>query len=347
MKKTGKALADVIPGLGALTFDNSVGKIFVTSGTGVIGYRVAVSLLEAGHKDVRVGIWKGDRQGFDNNIGEDCAKILEDKGAEVIEFDWANDEDYNLALENVKTVFCTIPHIKGWADAFPSFLKMCKEKRVEHFVKISFLRPTHSFKGVAESARQYREQVPFAAFHGTCDDLLEHAKSDSRISYTILCTSHLYSTPLLHQGKTMKKDKKFVTASYGMGVNYVSPNDVADAAVVVLLNQKPYRNKVYNLTGAAPLKDSDIAKVLSEHYGHPMEHVQLGYHDYKADVKGRGLPDWQVRDSAAFERMKATGVDEDPSAYTTDLQTIIGKPPETFKEYINNKSCMRPGLTFQ
>ena len=28
----------------------------VTSGTGVLGYRVAVSLLEAGHKDVRVGI---------------------------------------------------------------------------------------------------------------------------------------------------------------------------------------------------------------------------------------------------------------------------------------------------
>lgn len=243
-------------------------------------------------------------------------------------------------------MFCTIPHIPGWADAFPAFLRECKLKKVEHFVKISFLRATHSFKGVAESARQYRENVPFASFHGTCDDLLEHAKNDSRISFTILCTSHLYSTPLLHQGKTLRDDRKFVTASYGMGVNYVSPNDVADAAVVVLLNQKPYRNKVYNLTGKSPLKDSEIAAALSDHYGHPIEHVQLGYHDYEADVKKRGLPDWQVRDSSAFERMKATGVDEIPAAYTTDLESIIGKAPETFVEYLKNKSCMRPGLTF-
>ena len=33
-------------------------------------------------------------------------------------------------------------------------------KKVEHFVKISFLRPTHAFKGVAEIARQYRDNVP-------------------------------------------------------------------------------------------------------------------------------------------------------------------------------------------
>ena len=45
----------------------------VTSGTGVVGYRVAVSLLEAGHKDVRVGIWKGDRQG--SSVTDDVAKV--------------------------------------------------------------------------------------------------------------------------------------------------------------------------------------------------------------------------------------------------------------------------------
>ena len=47
-------MADVIPGLGKLTFDDDLGKIFVTSGTGVVGYRVAMSLLEQGQKDVRV-----------------------------------------------------------------------------------------------------------------------------------------------------------------------------------------------------------------------------------------------------------------------------------------------------
>ena len=249
-------------------------------------------------------------------------------------------------MEGVKTVFCTLPHIEGWADVFPSFLKSCKTKKIEHFVKLSFLRPTHAFKGVAEIARQYRENVPFVAFHGTCDDILEQAKSTSRISYTILCTSHIMSAPLLIQGKGLREDKTFVSASYGMGVNYVSPNDVADAAVVVILNQKPHRNKTYNLTGPGPVRDSEIVALLSKRYGEPIKHVQLGYHEYKEDVKKRGLPAWMVRDAATMERMKAHGLDELKSSYTKDYFEITGHQPETFEGYLDNTTCMRPGLTF-
>jgi len=154
------------------------------------------------------------------------------------------------------------------------------------------------------------------------------------------------STPLLLQGDGLRKDKKFVSASYGMGVNYVSPNDVADAAVVVLLHPKAYRNKTYNLTGTGPTRDAAVVKLLSDRYGEPIEHIQLGYHEYVADVKKRGLPDWQIKDSAAFEKMKAFGGDEQPGSYTKDFAMIIGKTPENFKDYLEHVSSMRPGLTF-
>jgi|UniRef100_A0A8J9SAC1 NAD(P)H dehydrogenase (quinone) len=341
MKKTGKALADVIPGLGKFTFDSDLGTVFITSGTGVIGYRVALSLLEAGHKSVRVGIWYGDRQigGDDKSFAQKCAETLEAKGAEVVDFDWGNEASFENALSGAKTVFCTIPHMDHWSDVFPTFLKKSKEKKVEHFIKVSFLR-----KGAA--AERYRSNVQFAEFHGTCDDILEHAKSDSRISYTILCASHLMSTPLIHQGKMLREDHKFITASYGMGVNYVSPNDIADAAVVVLMDRKTHRNKVYNLSGPGPITDRQVSRLLTEFYGTDIQHIEMGYHDYKKDVKARGLPDWLVRDSAEFEKMKASGVDELSSSYSPDLEKIIGKKPETFKDYLQNKSCMRPGATF-
>lgn len=166
------------------------------------------------------------------------------------------------------------------------------------------------------------------------------------MSYTILCTSHLMSTPLLHQGRLLKEESKFVTASYGMGVNYVSPNDVADAAVVVLLDRKNHRNKTYNLTGPGPTYDKDVAKLLSKAYGKEIEHVSLGYHDYKKDILQRKLPAWLVRDSAAFEKMKASGIDELRSSYTNDLVKLIGKTPETFADYLDNRNSQRPGLTF-
>jgi uncharacterized protein YbjT (DUF2867 family) len=341
LKKTTKALADVIPGLGKFTFDSDLGSVFVTSGTGVVGYRVALSLLEAGHKNVRVGIWKGDRLiGGDNSLGQKVADLLESKGAEVVDFDWSNEDDYGKALEGVKTVFCSLPHMQGWADVFPAFLRKCKDNKVEHFIKLSFLR-----KG--DAGERYRETVPFVNFHGTCDDILQQAKSDSRISYTILCTSHLMSTPLLHQGDLLRDECKFITASYGMGVNYISPNDVADAAMVVLLDRKKHRNTVYELTGPGPTTDGEVAKLLTEHYGKDIEHVQLGYHDYKRNDKERGLPDWLIRDHAAFEKMKASGVDELASSYTDQLEKLTGKKPETFKEYLSNKECMRPGLKFE
>jgi uncharacterized protein YbjT (DUF2867 family) len=134
----------------------------VTSGTGVIGYRVAMSLLEAGHTDVRVGIWRGDRQeetsgATDRSFADNIARILQDKGAEVVDFDWTDEDGYKEALAGVKTVFCTIPHMDHWADVFPNFLLRCKKAKIEHFVKVSFLRHLPHTK----TSQLYRENVPF------------------------------------------------------------------------------------------------------------------------------------------------------------------------------------------
>ena len=342
LKTPGKMLADVIPGLGKFTYDNDSGTIFITSGTGVIGYRVAMSLLEAGHKSIRVGVWKGERafgpDDGDNSFVTNVVEALENKGAEVVDFDWKDASTYKAALQGCKSVFCTIPHMDEWSSVFPAWIEACKEMKVEHFVKISFLRNN--------AGDEYRKTVPFVKFHSTCDDLLENTPKVSRISFTILCTSHLMSTPLLHQGTVLTKEHKYVTASYGMGVNYVSPNDVADAAVVVLLDQKPHRNRVYNLTGPGPVFDRDVAHLLSKAYETEIKHVELGYHDYKREVQARGLPKWLVKDSAAFEKMKASGIDEFNTSYTKDIQKIIGKEPETFADYLENKASQRPGRTF-
>ena len=214
---TGKALGDIIPGLGKFTFDPNLGTVFVTSGSGVIGQRVALSLLEAGIEDVRVGIWRGDRDVGDKSLGQKAADELTARGATVVDFDWSNPDSFPEALTEVNSVFCTIPHMQGWQEVFPAFLSIAKKLKVEHFVKVSFFQ--------SDKTNGAYQNVPFVNFHSTCDDILKLATSDSRISYTILHTTHLMSTPLIHQGPSMRTEKKFVTASYGMGVNYVSPND--------------------------------------------------------------------------------------------------------------------------
>jgi NAD(P)H dehydrogenase (quinone) len=270
-------------------------------------------------------------------FADSIADLLAYKGAEVIDFDWSDPTGFEIALKGVKTVFCSIPHMDGWADVFPQFLKVCRSSKVEHFVKISFIRNN-------AMGDQYRANVPFVKFHATCDELLE--QSSTGLSHTILGCTHFMSTPLLHQGVALTRDHKFVTASYGMGVNYISPNDVSDAVMVVLLNRKDHRNKSYNLTGKHPVFDSEIAELLSKKYAAPIQHIELGYHKYKLDVQERGLPEWLVRDSAEFERMKASGIDEKPTSYCKDLEVLIGRQAATFEEYLDSTSTMRPGLKF-
>lgn len=368
-------LGDILPTLQSLSVADQAtamaGRVLVTSGSGVIAYRVAMSLLEAGHPMVRVGIYSGKEDRGDEGCGPQCAEALRAKGAEVVDFDWTNEGDFSPALKDVTTVFCTIPHAAGWQDVFPKFVRKCMYKNVQHFVKVSFLKPgkagatspnnnnghhQHSransnTKAFNDMATQYRDRVPFCAFHGACDDyLLQVARQDDNpMTCTILGSGHLMTSPLFLQGSGLRKEHTFVTASYSMGVNYVSPNDVADAAVVVILNRNSpqHANHIYNITGPEPTTDAHVAKLLTASFGCPIEHISLGYHEYVERIKKRGLPAWQVKDSAAMERMKAMGYDELSTSYTKDLEKLTGKKAESFASFLKTQSSsMRPGMAF-
>jgi NAD(P)H dehydrogenase (quinone) len=266
-------------------------------------------------------------------------------------------KDFDEALKDVQIVFCTVYRVEGWQHMFPKFVRKCSYKNIEHFVNLSFLHPIlRDPKGTSlehqfcEMALKYREKVPYCSFHGNLDDyVITTANNDSCMVYTILASAHLMTNALFLQGKILRADHKYVSASYGMGINYVSPNDVADAAVVVILKRKEHANRIYNLTGPGPTKDSEVVQLLSELiYKEPIEHVQLGYHEYMDHMRRvRKLPAWQVKDAAEFEKMKAMGYDEAPTSYTKDLETLTGKRPETFSDFLRNqKSCMRPGKSF-
>eukprot|EP00586_Coscinodiscus_wailesii_P014896 CAMPEP_0172500506 /NCGR_PEP_ID=MMETSP1066-20121228/139313_1 /TAXON_ID=671091 /ORGANISM="Coscinodiscus wailesii, Strain CCMP2513" /LENGTH=57 /DNA_ID=CAMNT_0013274777 /DNA_START=1 /DNA_END=170 /DNA_ORIENTATION=- len=54
------------------------------------------------------------------------------------------------------------------------------------------------------------------------------------------------------------------------GVNYVSPNDVADVATRVLLDPKPHHKKKYALTGPEIVMDRDIAELLGKFLSKPV-----------------------------------------------------------------------------
>ena len=77
-------------------------RVLVTSGSAVVGYRVAMSLVKAGYPNVRVGIDTGRRG--ETSVFEVCApqckEILLANGAEVVDFDWTNSEGTIIRVDN-------------------------------------------------------------------------------------------------------------------------------------------------------------------------------------------------------------------------------------------------------
>jgi uncharacterized protein YbjT (DUF2867 family) len=303
-------------------FDRSAGTIFVTGGHGIISYRVASRLLNAGFPTVRVGALHADELSDLNKLG-----------AEVADFSWGKDETYDKALKGVKTVFCAPPHSKYWDEDFEVFLKACQEAGVKHIVKMSFLHanvPDHEL-----------QQVPLVRLHGKCDEKLMR----SGIAYTILCASHLMSNPLVSLTKSQKASEapvKLYGASAGKAVNYVSPNDIAEVAVRALLAPHDHVDKIYQLTGPVPIKEDEVAKYIGKFMNKAVVYVDEPIEFFQVEEKQSGVPSWLLHDIVSLEQIKALGHEGFISFLSLDFENICNHKPETFVDYLSNVDAMSP-----
>jgi uncharacterized protein YbjT (DUF2867 family) len=302
-------------------FDPRSGRILVIDGNGVIGYRVAARLLSAGYPTVRVGC-------ADNELA-DVAPLVS-KGAEVKEFVWSKDYTYAQALQDVKSVYVAFPADFNMEERYPKFIAACKKAGVKHIVQLSFIHAVQEGTTAMRNFATMKEtddpfyKIPMVRTHGWCDERLVK----SNIDYTILFASHLMSNPLRYQSNEIRKENKFYGASGGKGVNYVSPNDVAEAAVKALVEPKYHTS--YNLTGAKVIKDEEVAKLLSVHENRTIEFVDH-------------LPTDGVDPSfMALEHVKASGVEEKIAFVSKDFVKLCGHEQECYKTYLENKEAMSP-----
>lgn len=323
--------------LGLRNLDPESGKIFLTGGSGVIGHRVALRLLQAGYPEVRIGSFRPDSL-------EELNKL----GAEIADFAWDKEETYEKALKGVKSVLCTVAYQKDWQVHFPIFLEACKKAGVRHFVKLSFYH--------ARMSGDAFQEVPLVRAHGDCDEQLvkfltganvDHVlQGDTDVSldlarphmsYTILYASHFMSNPFTFQGKELRESttlSTFYGASGNHGVNYVSPNDVAEVAVRVLLEPVAHYNKEYTLTGPEAITDQQVADLIGKHLKKPVMYVDQPLHEFTTELQLSGDPDWMVQDLAALERIKATGNEEMREFISDDIEKICGHKAESFEDYL-------------
>lgn len=346
IQKSVRTLAQVGEVLGLRNLDPESGKIFITDGSGVIGHRVATKLCKAGYPSIRLG-------GF----SPEYLPSSDLDGVEIADFSWTEPSTYEKALKGVKSVLITIPYKEKWFQHFPAFIEACQLAHVKHIVKLSFYH--------ARIHDDIFHQVPLVREHGSCDQQLINMVNPKppltaflsndgissgadmyvrpNMSYTILFASHYMSDPFTFQGMELRSKNK-PCAMYGAtrnhGVNYVSPNDIAEVAVRVLLAPKEHYDKMYTLTGPNAITDQEVASHLSKYLKKPIMYVDQPLHVFSTELKFSGNPRFMVDDMVALERVKATGTEEDHSFTSDDIKKICGHAPETYEEYLRATDMM-------
>lgn len=166
--------------------------------------------------------------------------------------------------------------------------------------------------------------VPLIHKHALCDGDLVHKD----LNVTILFASHLMCNVFRYgfERKALEDKQEFYGASGGKGVNYVSPNDVADVAVKVIFD-KTHKRQAYTLTGPSFVTDEEVATLLTDKLGTKITYVEKPL-------------DFFDENTASLEKIKATGLEENfPKG---DTKKVLGRDGEKFEDYLKATDRMTP-----
>jgi uncharacterized protein YbjT (DUF2867 family) len=305
---------------------DKTGRILVVDGHDVVGYRVIDQLAYMDYPLIRVGVKNTDD--FHVKLWEDNEYIIE-----KATFDLFDESTYDIALEDVTTVFVTTPmKPTNWDAHFVPFLDACHRAKVKKIVKLSFYHaiqskienhPNQCFGSEECTAEPGFSSVPFVKKHALCDaDLIFRKEFNATIIFATHLMSNVFRNGFERRGLIQRHE--FYGASNGKEVNYVSPNDVADISIKALFDES--RN-AHNVLGPFPLTDKEVAPLLSERL-----HTAITYVEKPLDFFDE--------DTAALEKIKASGIEKNfPHG---DLRRVLNRSAQSYREYLRDTVRMSP-----
>lgn len=163
----------------------------------------------------------------------------------------------------------------------------------------------------------------------------EQALMTSGMTWTML-RNHLYAEVIFYGAKAAVDGGKLFDATDGGLRNYVWRDDAARAAAGALLTAEG--NSIWDVTGPAPVSQVQVARLLSEASGKPVQRIGLTGAQLKEGLVGHGLPEPVADLTVGFDRDAAQGF----HAIATDVvEHFSGRKPKSVAEFIAaNKAAL-------
>lgn len=276
-----------------------MGKIAIVGGTGHYGSKAIDGLLERGvsPSDIVV-MYRNEKK----------ALPFKDRGMEIRYGDYSKGYPDDIFKDIEKVLF-----ISGF--------EMDPIKRIkDHIVIIEAARAAHVSQIVYTSfAHLFQSNCGLEDVHLAT----ECAIKASGIPYTFLRNA-FYTEYYLNKIYLKRSVDSGILycLTQGKGVNHVCRDDLAKAAAVVLTSEG-HLNKAYELTQPTPFTYKDVAEILKELTGKPVEYVEIAKPDYIAYMDSIHIPkEFQFIDAVMMQEKFVDGWGE---ICSQDLANLIGK----------------------
>ena len=149
----------------------------------------------------------------------------------------------------------------------------------------------------------------------------------SGLNYVLVRNSLYMDTIPLFVGPTVLDSGIFLPAGEG-NVAFALRRELGEAIANVLL-QPNWANQVYHFTGANAYSFADVASVLTQLSGKPVNYTPVGSSEFGAQLKQRGVPEPAIQTIIDFMTDVKNGQEETVSA---DLETSLGRKPASLRE---------------
>jgi uncharacterized protein YbjT (DUF2867 family) len=224
----------------------------------------------------------------------------------AIPFDWESPETWAPALRGVRAAYVTyFPDLAfpGAVEKLESLVETAKEAGVEHLVLLSGRGEHHARLG-------------------------EEVVRNSGIDFTLVRAAWFAQ----NFSEGYLRDPILAGVLPMPGGDIAEPiidiDDIADVAVAAL-TETGHRGKLYEVTGPRLMTFAEMAEVLGQAIGRPIQHFPISFDDFHANVAAAG-GEFVANVFTAIARETLDG----RNAHTTDgVMQALGRPPRDFAEF--------------
>jgi uncharacterized protein YbjT (DUF2867 family) len=278
--------------------------ILVTGATGTVG-STTVKTLSALGATVRAGVR--------SLIKGDSLKRL--PGVELVEINFDRPESLMVAFTGVSTAFLITPFAPDQVEMAQKLIDAAKAAGVQHVVRLSVI------------GADAEPGIQLGRWHRQAEEYLQR----SGLSYTVLRPGGFMQNYANQYAATIKENSTFYQPNGEGKTGYIDVRDIGEVAAQILLNPANHAGKTYNLTGAQALSGNEVATILSNVTGRPINYVDVPEAAARAAMQQQGLPSWMTDSLLELSAITRAGY---TATLTNHVQEIIGRAPHTFEEFV-------------